>query len=109
MKITEQPFSVLKSTQEGIVLLGAGGNPQEWIDGVFKTWKKEKLTTGPTPEAVFSKAFLLKTSGGRTDLALTFKRKAPIDLGRLALWRLQFGDCSWVSDYKVNYAAQHNA
>ncbi len=25
----------------------------------------------------------------------------------MAMWGLSFGDCSWISDYVVNYAEQH--
>jgi hypothetical protein len=28
-------------------------------------------------------------------------------MGKLAIWRLAFGNCSWISDYLVNYADQH--
>ncbi len=108
MKVTTAPFSKLCETdKEGVVLLGAGGNPQDWIDGVFKLWREEGHTTATKVSEVFAKAYLMKTSGGRTDLALIWKPKAPINIGRLAMWRLRFGDCSWISDYKVNYAKQH--
>jgi hypothetical protein len=109
MKVTQAPFSTLVTTdREGIVLLGAGGDPQEWINGVFKIWQDEGHVKADKVGEVFEKAILLKTSGGRTDLALIWKRKAKINIGSLALWRLRFGDCSWVSDYKVTYASQHN-
>ena len=70
-------------------------------------WKEEKHTTAKNVEEVFSDAYLMKTSGGRKDLALVFNDNAPINSSRLAMWRLRFGDCSWVSDYKTNYASQH--
>jgi len=49
----------------------------------------------------------LTTSGGRVDLAFVFQEKTKIDMGKLAMWRLRFGDCSWITDYQINYANQH--
>jgi len=49
----------------------------------------------------------LKTSGGRTDLVLMFNNGDALNVGKLAMWRLRYGDASWVSDYIVNYAKQH--
>lgn len=92
---------------EGIVLLGAGGPLNDWINGVFGIWKDEGMTKATSPSDVFADAMVLKTTGGRTDLALVFKDGADLDMGKLAMWRLRFGDCSWISDYVVNYAEQH--
>lgn len=92
---------------EGLVLLGAGGDPREWINGVFGIWQEEGLTTAQSPEEVFSDAYMLKTTGGRTDLVLPFSNGAKLAMGKLAMWRLRFGDASWISDYKDNYAGQH--
>jgi hypothetical protein len=40
------------------------------------------------------------TSGGRTDFSsYTFNPKHKINIGKLAIWRLQCGDASWISDY----------
>ena len=91
---------------EGLVLLGAGGSPDEWIRGVSQLLNDEKIAKSGDPKDLWYGAFELKTSGGRTDLALVFK--PGLDMGRLAMWRLRFGDASWISDYLVNYAKQHN-
>ncbi len=92
--------------KEGIVLLGAGGDPYEWIYGVHDILYKNEIAVSGIEE-VFSEAFILTTSGGRTDIALVFAENNKLDLGKLAMWRLRFGDCSWISDYKVNYEHQH--
>jgi hypothetical protein len=105
-KITFDKLKEMKP-DDGFVLLGAGGNLDEWIDGVTGVLNEEEIVKG-TAEEIFDKAYLLTTTGGRTDLVLTFK-DAGWDLGKLAIWRLKFGDCSWISDYLVNYADQHNS
>ena len=99
--------AVEKQGEEGIVLLGAGGKLSDWINGVFAMWQKEGITKANTPADVFADALVLKTTGGRTDLALVFKPGADLEIGKMAMWRLKFGDCSWISDYVVNYAEQH--
>ena len=103
MEVQDSTFQVVKEVQdEGLVMLGAGGDSQEWIDGVSGILVGEGIAT---PEFEFKEAYLLKTTGGRTDLVLTFDGN--VDVGRLAMWRLRFGDCSWLSDYVVNYSEQH--
>jgi len=105
---------VNKDKLEGLVLLGAGGNLDEWIDGVSGALVKEGIATG-TSEQLWGGYYLLKTTGGRIDLVLMFPGSSPrpkksggkIDMGKMAMWRLRFGDASWVSDYIVNYAKQH--
>lgn len=89
--------------QEGLVFLGAGGPPQEWVVGVSKTLKEEGIASTANPEKLWEKIVSLTTSKGRTDLFFVFKAKTPIEIGKLAMWRLRFGDCSWWSDYQVNF------
>lgn len=93
--------------KEGIVVMGAGGDPNEWIDGIFDLWKKEGIAGGDSAADAFDNHMVLKTTGGRTDLVLPFKDGADLQMGKMAMWRLRFGDCSWISDYKDNYAEQH--
>jgi hypothetical protein len=100
-------LSQVGKTQEGIVCMGAGGDPKEWIDGIFGMWQEEGITSAQSPDEVFASAKTLKTTGGRTDLVLQFKDGANLNMGKMAMWRLRFGDCSWISDYKQNYATQH--
>jgi len=92
---------------EGIVLLGAGGSLKEWIDGIVGLWHEEGICKTNDPNEIFKEAIALHSTGGRTDLALIFKNDAPLNIGKLAMWRLRFGDCSWVSDFVVNYREQY--
>jgi hypothetical protein len=93
--------------KEGIVLFGTGGDLNEWVSGVFNQLKEESIITASTVEELFSNVIELKTTGGRTDLALIFNNFENINMGKMAMWRLQFGDCSWISDYIPNYSNQH--
>jgi hypothetical protein len=98
---TFHEFKGLVAGKEGIVCLGAGGEPQEWIDGILAQWKELGICRGN----VFSHIYRMTTSGGRIDLAMVFKRK--VNIAKIATWRIRFGDCSWISDYLVNYWTQH--
>jgi hypothetical protein len=106
----DYPVQEIKFNQipniEGIVLLGTGGDIDEWIKGVTEGLNEENIAQG-TPMDLWNGFYLLSTTGGRKDLVLPFKEGAKIDMSKLSTWRLQFGDCSWISDYKVNYRKQH--
>lgn len=110
MNANETSFSQFKKDHcknEGLVFLGVGGDLQEWVDGIPLILNKENIIPSKTPENTFSGVYTFKTTGGRTDLAFVFKEGADIKIGILAVWRLMYGGCSWISDYIVNYADQH--
>lgn len=93
---------------EGIVILGAGGDLQEWVDGIFKILTEEKITESDKFEDNFSDVFYSESTGGRTDLHMIFAKESKLDIGKLAMWRLRFGDCSWLSDWFVNYRSHYD-
>lgn len=108
--ITNSTFADFKTNtykKEGIVLLGCGGDLNEWTEGVSNCLKKEKIIQDT--DNAWSNIYKLETTGGRIDLAMVFNNNSNsnINIGKLAIWRLRFGDCSWISDYKDNYASQH--
>lgn len=111
MKIKDGNFSdvlekVRNENEEGIVLLGAGGDLQEWIKGITDVLKKEGIVSKTdSSEDLWDSPTKLVSTGGRTDLVLYFKGK--FDMGKMAMWRLRMGDCSWVSDFVVNYAKHY--
>ncbi len=93
---------ISQSDREGLVLLGADGEGiSNWVIEVLQ---KENISRGFQD---FTPPFKVVTTGGRVDLVLPFANGNQINFGRLAMWRLQMGDASWVSDYVVNYATQH--
>ncbi len=107
-KITFSELSrmIKKDDAEGIILMGAGGDLKDWIIGVSEQLHDQGLATSGNPSDLWAGAYELTTSGGRTDLALEFKRGNSVNVSKLAMWRLAFGDTSWFTDYVVNYEDQ---
>lgn len=106
IEITFEDFKTLHSKNEGLVLLGAGGDLNEWVEGVSGMLKEEKIAHKGIDN--FGPFYELSTSCGRTDLVMMFNEEVSgVEMGKLAMWRIRFGDCSWVSDYLVNYEKQH--
>ena len=87
--------------QEGLVLQGCGGDPQEWLDGINQILTDEGILKKGTR---FEEAYTFQHDGV-TCLVFPFKEGMVIEMGRLALWRLQthphFGG-TWLSDYVPN-------
>lgn len=86
--------------QEGLILQGCGGDPQEWVDGINGILTQAGiLLDGSRFEAVS-----VFQHDGLTDLLFPFDG-VKLDMGRLAVWRLQthsqFGG-TWLSDYVPN-------
>lgn len=88
----------------GIVVLGAGGQISEWAEGISKMLVEEGISE---TLSVFSEYGVvtgnLKGPNGRTDAYFFFNKGNKIDMGKLAMWRLRFGDASWVEDFCDNY------
>lgn len=101
---TETTFTELRENHrkdEALVLLGCGGESAEWFEGVTDLLENADIAKSDA----FGPFYELETTGGRRDLVMIISGK--IDIGKLAIWRLSFGDCSWLSDYLMNYATQH--
>ncbi len=86
--------------QEGLVLQGCGGDPQEWVDGINGLLTDAGiLLDGSRFENVSS-----FQHDGVTCLLFPFEG-AKLDIGKFAMWRLQthgqFGG-TWLSDYVPN-------
>ena len=87
--------------QEGLVLQGCGGDPQEWLNGINQILTEEGILK---KGAGFEEAYTFQHDGV-TCLLFPFKEGMAIEMGRLAMWRLQthphFGG-TWLSDYVPN-------
>lgn len=86
--------------QEGLILQGCGGLAQEWVDGI------NELLTGAGILLDSSKFETVSTfqQDGLTCLLFPFE-DVKLDMGRLAMWRLQTHDQfggTWLSDYVPN-------
>lgn len=110
MDVKKMKFEEFKEVGEGLIFLGAGGEINDWIQGISERLKEDKISTSDVPEELFDEIISLQTTGGRIDLAF-IPKKGQLDYGKLAIWRIHWGftggHCSWISDYKVNYANQH--
>lgn len=88
--------------QEGLVLQGCGGDPQEWVDGINELFTEAGiLLDGNVFRAENVSVF---QHDGLTNMLFPFEG-VKLDMGRLAMWRLQthetFGG-TWLSDYVPN-------
>ena len=87
--------------QEGLILQGCGGHPQEWVDGINQILTEEGILK---KGARFEEAYTFEHDG-LTCLLFPFKEDMQIEVGKLAAWRLQthphFGG-TWLSDYVPN-------
>ena len=88
------------NNQEGLVLQGCGGPPQEWVDGINNLLTEAGiLLEGSKFENVSS-----FQHDGLTNLLFPFEG-VKLDMGKLAMWRLQTHDQfggTWLSDYVPN-------
>ena len=87
--------------QEGLVLQGCGGDPQEWLDGINVILTNEGILK---QGAGFEEAYIFRHDD-LTCLLFPFKEDMELDIGKLAVWRLAthstFGG-TWLSDYVPN-------
>ena len=88
--------------QEGLVLQGCGGDPQEWVDGINELFTEAGiLLNGSIFQAENVSVF---RHGELTNLLFSFDG-VELAVGKLAVWRIQthgqFGG-TWLSDYVPN-------
>ena len=89
--------------QEGLVLQGCGGPPQEWVDGINGLLTEAGiLLDGSTFQAENVSSF---QHDGVTNLLFPFE-DVKLNIGKFAMWRIQthgqFGG-TWLSDYVPNW------
>ena len=86
--------------REGLILQGCGGDLQEWLDGINEMFTENGILKDGTK---FENISVFEHEG-LTCLLFPFDG-AKLDVGKLALWRLQthatFGG-TWLSDYVTN-------
>ena len=101
-QITKDDLRKMKGT-EGLILQGCGGSLDEWIDGINDLLTgSEILLDGTKFKAENCCVF---ENEGLTNLMFPFSEDVNLDMGKLAMWRLQthekFGG-KWLSDYVDN-------
>ena len=89
--------------QEGLILQGCGGDLQEWVDGINDMLTKSNiLLDGTNFKAENCLAF---ENEGLTNLLFPFSEDVKLNMGKLAMWRLQTHSefsGKWLSDYVDN-------
>lgn len=89
-----------KRDEEGLILQGCGGNPEEWLEGINDLFTNEELLQEGTK---FESCRVFERDG-LTCILFPFER-VKLNMGKLAMWRLQtygtFGG-TWLSDYVPN-------
>lgn len=88
------------SKEEGLILQGCGGDPQEWLDGINKMLTEAGILLNGTK---FENISVFKNDGC-TCIMFPFD-DAELDVGKLAMWRLQTHEMfsgKWLSDYVPN-------
>lgn len=101
-QITTDDLRRMKGT-EGLILQGCGGSLDEWVDGINDMLtESEILLNGTKFKAENCCVF---ENEGLTNLMFAFSEDVKLDVGKLAMWRLQthsnFGG-KWLSDYVDN-------
>lgn len=91
------------SSTEGLVLQGCGGELKEWIDGINGLFKRSGILLEDS-EFKEDDCYTFK-NGDLTCLLFPFSDDISIDLGKMAMWRLQTHQDlggTWFSDYVDN-------
>ncbi len=87
--------------EEGLILQGCGGDPQEWQDGINDLLTKEGILQNGTK---FENIYVFQNEG-ITNILFPFEENVQVDIGKLAMWRLmthsKFSG-KWLSDYVDN-------
>ena len=87
--------------QEGIILQGCGGDPQNWLDGINGLL----LNRGILKNSSRFKNIFVFQDGDLTNILFPVADDVEIDTGKLAVWRLEtharLGG-TWLSDYVPN-------
>lgn len=89
--------------KEGLILQGCGGDLQEWLDGINEELTRANILLDGTKFK--AESCCVFENEGLTCLLFPFSEEMKLDMGKLAMWRLQtqeqFGG-TWLSDYVDN-------
>ncbi len=99
-EISVQELRQMKG-QEGLVLQGCGGDPQEWLDGMNSLLTEAGILKNGSK---FEDAFVFEQNG-HTCILFPFKEDLEVNMGKFAIWRIQSHDSfggTWLSDYVSN-------
>lgn len=98
-QITLEELSNMRG-KEGLIIQGCGGDLTEWVDGINGLLAESGILLDGD---VFRDVFVFE-NGGITILLFSME-DVKLDIGRLAMWRLQTHEDfhgTWLSDYLDN-------
>lgn len=101
-KITPSELRKMKDS-EGLILQGCGGDLKEWLDGINKTLKEEKILLNNT-EFKEDNCYVFENEN-LTCILFKFTNDVNLDIGKLAMWRLNthaYFAGTWLTDYVDN-------
>ena len=97
-----------KMKNDGLVFYGLLDELKDFKEIINNEFNENSLGSGSFEEK-FKGIYEIITQDGRRDIVLEFEEKPNINIGRLAMWRLQLnGLASWISDYVVNHETDFN-
>lgn len=99
-RITTEDLRRMKE-KDGLVLRECGGELQEWQDGINEILTQSGILLDGTK---FEHIFAFEHEGV-TCLLFPFEEEVKVNIGRLAIWRLQTHDAflgKWLSDFVPN-------
>ena len=86
---------------EGLILQGCGGDPQEWVDGINEMFTSDSILLNGTK---FQNCSVFEHDS-RTCILYPLDDEVDVNIGKLAMWRIQthsnFGGV-WLSDFVHN-------
>lgn len=101
-KIKAEDLRKMKD-KEGLILQGCGGSLDEWVDGINDILTESDILLNGTKFNA-KNCYTFKNEG-LTCLMFPFSEDIKLNMGKLAMWRLQthenFGG-TWLSDYVDN-------
>lgn len=93
--------------REGLVLIGCGGDSREWVRGINDMFTRQGILLNGTK---FHDCVLFNYNG-HACILYPFHEDVDLNIGRLAVWRLQnyknYGG-TWLSDFLVNQLGEES-
>lgn len=93
--------------REGLVLIGCGGDSREWVRGINDMFTRQGILLNGTK---FHDCVLFDYNG-HACILYPFHEDVDLNIGRLAVWRLQnyknYGG-TWLSDFLVNQLGEES-
>ena len=110
MNIRTKTFGQFKKEDRfGLVIMGASGDLNRWAESMERMLKDRDIVA--KDKVTFKDAYVISGNifgnAGRRDLVLIFSKQAEINVRNLSGFKMEFGEISWIDDFKFNYAKDY--